>query len=200
MKTLAILALALTFTVAGCNKHEPKHPGSVVKVLVDGGHGSAVHIGNGYMLTAAHVVEDAKEVKFKADDGSEGTAEVMWVAKAYDVAMLHTTTKLEASHISCAQLKVGTPVEARGNPADQEFISTWGKVGGSTTGESPWKASIVVSMTIVPGMSGGALLDDYGRLVGVVVGVMAKQTPFSSSLMGIGYVVPTYAICGMLGR
>lgn len=198
-KLLAFVVLATCLT--GCNEPKAKLPGSVVKLSLDGGHGSGVHIGNGYILTAAHVVGDEKELKLKTDTGVEGVVEVIWSAKAYDIALVHTETKLSTSRITCHNTPNGTNVEARGNPGDQEFISTWGRVGGQNIfGESPWRVAEVVSMTIVPGMSGGGLFNEDGALVGILVGVMSKGSVFASSLMGIGYVVPMRAVCGMLGR
>ena len=198
-KFLAFVALAVCLT--GCNAPKAKLPGSVVKLMLGEGHGSGVHIGNGYILTAAHVVGDEKELKLKTDTGGEGIVEVIWAAKAYDVALVHTETKLSTSRFTCHATPNGTNVEARGNPADQEFISTWGRIGGQNiTGESPWKVAEVVSMTIVPGMSGGGLFNEDGALVGILVGVMSRTSMLASTLMGIGYVVPMRAVCGMLGR
>src|SRR5690554_3199096 len=63
--------------------------GSVMKLSADKGHGSAVHIGSGYILSAAHVVPDGvKEMTAKLDDDSEHTAEVLWTNAAHDIALL----------------------------------------------------------------------------------------------------------------
>jgi S1-C subfamily serine protease len=180
--------------------HAPELPGSVVKVVLDGGHGSGVHIGNGFILTAGHVTEDQTEVGIKADDGTEGRADVIWTAKEYDISLIHTDVKLKTSPIDCRVLPVGADVHAIGNPIDQEFISTWGKVGGTRALGPPWKSAIVVDMTIAPGMSGGALLDQSGDLVGILVGVMTGGNHLAPSLISISYVVPMSGICGIIGR
>lgn len=206
-KEISLLGVVLVLAFAPPALHKyyhnpvPKLPGSVVKLMIAEGHGSGVHIGGGYVLTAAHVVGDEKELKLKTDTGGEGTAEVIWSSKVYDVALVHTENPLARSFISCRNTPNGTPVEARGNPADQEFVSTWGKIGGQKAiGESPWRIVEVVSMTIVPGMSGGGLFDENGSLIGILVGVMARSSLIGMNLTGIGYVVPMQAICGMLGR
>src|SRR6185437_11356845 len=152
---LRLIAIGALLFLCGCN-HSPQLPGSVVKVeMAEGGHGSGVHIGNGYILTAGHVAKDQDHVTIKTDDGKEAAADVIWSAKGYDVALLHTDAKMQASHISCENYPVGTDVRAIGNPLDQDFVSTWGRVGGHRDPDENWKVAISVDMTIVPGMSGG---------------------------------------------
>ncbi len=181
--------------LCGC-KQAPKLPGSVVKIVFEQGHGSAVHIGGGYILTAAHVaVHGGDKVDIKTDDGKDGTAEVIWAAKAYDVALLRTETKLESSNISCRSYPVGSHVRAKGNPGDVDFFSSWGRIGGAREPDEHWKSVISVDITPLPGMSGGGLFDSNGMLIGILVGVMVMGAP-----VPIGYVVPSTAFCGMLGR
>lgn len=191
----AVLVLA-AIGLFGRPSHETKLPGSVVKVVLETGHGSGVHIGKGYILTAAHVVADTKTVKIKTDKGRTGEAEVLWFNRELDVALIHTGTKLQASRIACAPTPRGTLIHAIGNPANQEFISTWGRVSGPAI-DTPWKVAIVADITIVPGMSGGGLFDEADRLVGILVGTMARGL---GGIVPVGYVVPTSAFCGMLGR
>lgn len=64
---------------------------SVVKVIVGNGHGSGVNIGDGYIVTAAHVVGNEKVVRVKGRWPFaifETDAEVLWSNPAYDVALL----------------------------------------------------------------------------------------------------------------
>ena len=194
----AVMAIAagVTARVIQDNKAESSLPGSVVKLILEAGHGSGVHIGKGYILTAAHVVANAKTVKIKTDKGDTGEAEVLWINAARDVALIHTGTKLQSSRIACKSLPAGTMTRAIGNPSNQEFISTWGRVSGRAI-DTPWKTAIVADITIVPGMSGGGLFDEAGRLVGILVGTMARGF---GAIVPVGYVVPASAFCGMLGR
>ena len=175
---------------------DAKLPGSVVKLILEGGHGSGVHIGKGYILTAAHVVSSVQTLKIKTDKNEDGEAEVLWFNTAHDIALIRTTTRLQTAEIECKPMASGAMARATGNPANQEFISTWGRVSGNAIG-TPWKVAIVADMTIVPGMSGGGLFDEAGRLVGILVGTMARGF---GSIVPIGYVVPASAFCGMLGR
>jgi len=201
---VSILTGAIVFIAAAyciirfeSSKAESRLPGSVVKVvLAGGGHGSGVHIGKGYILTAAHVVAESKTLKIKTDTGATGEADVLWFNKDHDIALIHTGTNLQVSQIACEPIVSGSLTRATGNPANQEFISTWGRVSGRAIG-TPWKVAIVADITIVPGMSGGGLFDEAGRLVGILVGTMARGF---GAIIPIGYVVPASAFCGMLGR
>lgn len=62
---------------------------SAIKISVGAGLGSGVHIGGGDILTAAHVVGDAKTVKIKTFAGIESDADVLWVNKDFDIALIH---------------------------------------------------------------------------------------------------------------
>lgn len=192
----AALVLIAVLFADRWGRPSPKLAGPVVKLILETGHGSGVHIGKGYILTAAHVVASVQKLKIKTDKGKTGEADVLWFNKEYDVALIHTTTKLQAAEIACEPIAPGALTRATGNPANQEFISTWGRVSGRAI-DTPWKVAVVADMTIVPGMSGGGLFDEAGRLVGILVGTMARGL---GGIVPIGYVVPASAFCGMLGR
>ena len=197
---LVPLAAALVLVAIGLaipwDKSGSQLPGPVVKVMLEVGHGSGVHIGKGYILTAAHVVASSKTVKIKTDKGRTGEAEVLWFNSEYDVALIRTNTRLQTAQIACEPLVSGSLTRATGNPSNQEFVSTWGRVSGRAI-DTPWRVAVVADITIVPGMSGGGLFDEAGRLVGILVGTMARGL---GGIVPIGYVVPTSAFCGMLGR
>lgn len=168
--------------------------GYSVKIDVSGGHGSGVHIGGGYILTAAHVTEKgAAEVVF--DNGQKRPAQLLWSNADYDVALLRIDGQgLEAVPLSCEAPKVGSTFRAYGSPSNVDFVSTSGSVVGAVREQGPWKQVVVVDATIIPGMSGGALIA-HGRVVGLAVGVMAIN-----GLTGIGYAVPGSAICLLMAR
>lgn len=159
------------------------------------GHGSATHIGGGYFLTAAHVIKDDATPLL---DGVN--SEVLWVNEKYDVALLHANVYNTAkANLECREPEVSERVSMYGNPINLEGVTTWGQVSGVSREVGPWASVIPVNAAIAPGMSGGALMDEGGDLVGVNVGVMVMAVGFSGGPVGIGYSVPSSVICMLMG-
>lgn len=178
---------------------------STVKVELAQGHGSGVHIGDGLILTAAHVASEGAVVKLKLDDGTERDATVVWASKASDISLLRTSPDgLSASSLNCSPLVVGQSVTARGNPLDLEFITTYGHIVGKAVTVQNWAAAAPTDLTILPGMSGGPLFNAAGEVVGINVAVMiapiVAQVPLGGAFTGIGFFVPAEHVCGLLGR
>ncbi len=184
---------------------DPAPKSATVKVFMASGHGSGVHIGNGFVLTAAHVANNSsaeKPLRIKAETGEEQQATVLWVNASYDVALLRVddTSKLGASQLSCSPVERGAAIRAEGNPGDIEFVHTWGHVSGVSRARLPWYQAIVTDITIVPGMSGGPIYDDRDRVIGLSIGVMLSPSGYSMSMVGITYAVPGPTICSLLAR
>lgn len=202
MRYLIAALAALALLVAGLNYTVPAPaplPSAIVKVLVGQGHGSGVHIGDGYILTAAHVTQ-GRAVKLKLTDGTEIAAETLWENKAYDVALLRTSAKMRKANLVCRTAEYGETLRALGNPMVLEFVTSEGKVAGAVREFGPWKSVLPVDMTIVMGMSGGPVLDSSDRVVGISVGVLLGNLMGFPSLTGFGAIVPSSAICGLMGR
>jgi S1-C subfamily serine protease len=212
----AALALAVFFAFVAANHGVPAIEayanqaaverisyGSTVKVQMDGGHGSGVHIGDGYILTAAHVVKDAGKADIKLDDGSTVLAgEVLWSNDAYDVALIRVDRPggLSASILACDGADVGDRIEARGNPSAVEFVSMRGYIAGSAREFGPWATVQPTDMTIIGGMSGGGVFSEGGRVVGISVGGVAMGSALARSITGVTLIVPASTICGLLAR
>lgn len=209
MKSLTSAALVTIFLSLGAcskppEKHSRRHPPQLSTVLIsdETGHGSGVHIGNGYIVTAAHVADHEKQT-IKDSAGRERPATLLWTNKAYDIALMHVDNYhgLSASPLDCyAKLPIGKALESIGNPFDMLFVHTWGRIASDTSERGPWKSSIVVDMTIAPGSSGGPLFDEIGDVVAIAVGVETVGNAFTSSIVGYTYAVPVSAICMLMGR
>lgn len=190
---IGALGLGYTFFPAA-TAATPPIAGYSVKIDLSDGHGSGVHIGGGYILTAAHVASKGNaEAVF--DNGQKRPAQLLWSNSAYDVALLLIEdAALQAAPLACDEPRVGSLFRAYGSPGNIDFVSTDGSVVGSAREYGPWKQIVVVDATIVMGMSGGALIS-RGRVIGISVGVMDLGGP-----TGIGYAVPGSAICKLLAR
>lgn len=179
----------------------PNMRGPIVKLIVNGGHGSGVHIGEGYIVTAAHVVQG--KLTAKLDDETVLETETLWVNEAYDIALLRIKDySLVASvNLACRVPAINEDVFARGNPLRMEWITTRGWIAGTPMEVVPaWKSVVPLSLPLAGGMSGGGLFDRAGNLVGILVGAPLQRIGFGSSLVGIGYAVDGKSICNLLAR
>lgn len=173
-----------------------------VKVTVDRGRGSGVYIGRGYVLTAAHVVDGAKTVLVKAQRGNAVTGEVLWSNTDYDVALIRADLRgVRPAYLSCRDAAVGDAIEAIGNPRDLDFVHTYGQVAGGARPIEQFKRLTIASMLIVPGMSGGPVLNRAGEIVGLASAVRIERLGMmSGSMVPISYFVPSSVVCSLMGR
>jgi len=162
-----------------------------------GGHGSGVSIGNGYILTAAHVAK-SEGLRIKDDLMRVQDMEVLWLNESYDIALVRAKRPelLASAELDCAPNAIGQEVTAFGNPLNIEFVRTGGSVMGTPISVGPWRSVVPVDMTIIPGQSGGGVMNEAGEVVGITVGVMTA----GFSITGIGLVVPAESICSLMGR
>ena len=87
---IAVSAKAVqSYSIAGA---QPDPMLAVVKIITDKGHGSGFHMGNGHIITAAHVLRGATSVKVKSSGLDVQDAEILWSNDTYDVA--HIVAKL----------------------------------------------------------------------------------------------------------
>ncbi len=189
---VAIFALSLT----ACTPKDMQ--GASVRIVIPGGHGSGSHIGNRLILTAAHVVDGQTSIEVETHDGKKMPARVLWVAKAFDVAVIQYDGDLLPSvQIACGPLKQGDAVTVYGNPGEVRFAKFNGFVSTAAGERAIWKVAHVLDVTGMPGVSGGGVFSMSGKLVGILVGGYSTQF---APVSGITLMVPASAVCRMLGR
>jgi S1-C subfamily serine protease len=159
------------------------------------GSGSAVAITpDGFLVTSAHVVEEATRGRASLPDGRELRFEVVGRDPLSDLAVIRSSgADLEPVSLGNAdRLRVGQLVVAVGNPMGLAGSITAGVVSalGRSFPTSDGRASRLVENVIQtdaalnPGNSGGALVDGRGRMVGVNTAVAG---------IGLGLAVPINA-------
>lgn len=161
--------------------------------------GSGVHIGDGLVLTAAHVVGKNKSMKVFADDNRlvDAEGEVLWANTKYDIALIRIAKpKLGAASLSCAPNFTGQRVVAYGNPMGIQAVYTKGEVVGPARAFAVWASVLPIAGPIIYGQSGGGVADEHGAVVGIAVGVLVTQ----AGIAAFGWVVPSQVVCGLLGR
>ena len=171
-----------------------------VKIVSGTGHGSATHIGDGYFITAAHVIQ--KDITINTQLGREYDVEVMWVNNDYDVALVKSDVgEISTAAIDCRVPARGEDIMLSGSPMNMDFIDTWGRVSGDEMiDQGSWRRSVPVNVVIAPGMSGGGAFDADGDLVGIGVGVMIMHLGSGGGPVGLAYVVPASVVCMLMGR
>jgi serine protease Do len=145
---------------------------------------------DGYILTAAHVVENAKEVVVKLTDRREFNAKVVGADKRSDVALL----KIEATGLPKVaigdpqKLQVGEWVLAIGSPFGFENSATAGIVSakGRSLPTENYVPFIQTDVAINPGNSGGPLFNLNGEVVGINSQIYSRTGGF----MGLSFAVP----------
>ena len=211
MKTFA-LAAATTFSIAGAFAYVgPKMAApdtaprdAVIQVITSSGHGSAVHIGNGFALTATHVTRGGKDLKYRAPGEAEATraVEVLWENAAYDIALIRLGdyASLASANLECRAPVIGEPISMVGNPLALKDVITYGHVAGTPTLIGPWGAAMPVDGSLAGGMSGGGMFDADGDLIGINVGIAMQPFGIALAPVGISLVVPGNTICDLLAR
>ena len=131
---------------------------AVVRILRPKGHGSGVVVSSsGWLLTAAHVVAGLPgPFDVELGDGQK-------VAGTYAAAPI----------ASSASIQVGNPAFAIGTPLQERFSRTVTKGVISALRPKDGRTVIQSDVGVHAGSSGGALLDEHGRLIGLSISGMA---------------------------
>jgi len=145
--------------------------GDVLTLMTGAGSGSGILVSSdGYVLTNAHVVGDAKNVRVRWSDGIEGIAEVIRVSKNRDVAILKTNPRDRTPlALKRGAVTPGQRVYAIGSPNGKEFQGTVSSGVVSADRVIDGLRFIQSDVSISPGSSGGALLDENGSVIGITV-------------------------------
>jgi S1-C subfamily serine protease len=143
--------------------------GSVVTLETSDGSGSGVLLSeDGYILTNAHVVEDEKELRVRWSDGVELMGQVVRVSKPRDVALIKTNPRGRPPlAILRGAVTPGQRVYAIGSPNGAAFASTVSSGVVSANRTINGFTFIQSDVSVSPGSSGGALLDENGALLGI---------------------------------
>jgi len=145
---------------------------------------------DGYILTNAHVVDEASEVSVKLTDKREFKAKVVGTDKRTDVALL----KIDATGLPKVtigdpeKLKVGEWVAAIGKPFRLENTITAGIVSakGRELPNENLVSYIQTDVPINPGNSGGPLFNLKGEVVGVNSMIYSR----TGGSMGLAFAIP----------
>ncbi|VWX56411.1 putative periplasmic serine endoprotease DegP-like [Burkholderiales bacterium 8X] len=143
---------------------------------------------DGFVMTNAHVVEDASEVLVTLPDKREFKARLIGSDKRTDVAVV----KIEATGLPAvkvgdiSKLRVGEWVMAIGSPFGLENTVTAGIVSAKQRDTGEYLPFIQTDVAINPGNSGGPLINMRGEVVGINSQIYSR----SGGFMGISFSIP----------
>ena len=145
---------------------------------------------DGYIVTNAHVVDDASEVTVRLSDKREFVAKVIGSDKRTDVSLLKIDAK-DLQRVAIGdpdKLKVGEWVVAIGKPFGLENTMTAGIVSakGRDLPQENLVPFIQTDAAINPGNSGGPLFNMKGEVVGINSLIYSRTGGF----MGLAFAVP----------
>ena len=160
-----------------------------------GGMGSGViYSHEGAIVTNAHVVSGAREVKVTLPDGRDFTAGVVGADPKANVALLRVAARdLPVAQVSTHPLRSGQLVVAIGNPYGLDWTVTTGVVGALGRSIGGLENLIQTDAAINPGNSGGPLADGNGH----VVGINTAMIPWAQ---GIGFAIPADTVYSVIAR
>lgn len=153
---------------------------------------------NGYVITNAHVIENAFRVQIATSDNRSLEAKLVGMDEESDLAVL----KVEVQDLTpalfgdSALTTVGDTVVAIGNPLGDELRGTMtdGIISAInrdiTVGD--WSMTLMqTTAALNTGNSGGALINQWGQVIGITnMKIMAQD----STIEGLGFAIPTATV------
>jgi serine protease Do len=170
--------------------HKPRRRGAGTGFIIDDGS---------YVVTNAHVVRGANEVRVRLHDRRQFKAAVVGRDSKLDLALLKLDAaagKLKPTVLGDSRrLRVGQSVLAVGNPFGLGHTVTMGIVSAKarSIGASAYDAFIQTDASINPGNSGGPLFNLRGEVIGI-------NTAIRAGADGIGFAIPVASLHDVLDQ
>jgi serine protease Do len=145
---------------------------------------------DGVILTNAHVVEGADEVRVKLTDRREFKGKVVGIDKLTDIAVVRIDAKdLQPVRLGDpSQIRVGEWVLAIGSPFGFENSVTAGIVSATSRSlpEGTYVPFIQTDAAVNPGNSGGPLFNLRGEVIGINSAIYSR----TGGYMGVAFAIP----------
>ncbi len=159
------------------------------------------------VVTAAHVLERDTDLSITAPDGSQHAARLLGRDPSSDLAVLSVdgAALTPAERADAARLRPGHLTLAIGRPGTPQPIASFGvvsSVGGAwrTAQGGLLDAYIRADVALLPGLSGGALVDARGQLLGMLSAYLAGGDPVAIPAATIDGIVDRIQTGGSLRR
>ncbi|MGU7779500.1 DegQ family serine endoprotease [Burkholderia sp. PU8-34] len=173
----------------GNPKSAPQQPDNPPDTEQNRGVGSGFILSaDGYVMTNAHVVDDADTIYVTLTDKREFKAKLIGVDDRTDVAVV----KIQASNLPVVaigdsnKVRVGEWVVAIGSPFGLDNTVTAGIVSAKGRNTGDYLPFIQTDVAVNPGNSGGPLINMQGEVIGINSQIYSRTGGF----MGISFAIP----------
>jgi putative serine protease PepD len=160
------------------------------------GVGSGVVLSiDGLIVTNQHVIDDAQAVRVVLQDGTTYEAEIVGSDESTDLALLRIggrglvpieVGRSEELVIGDTAIAVGNPLGLRGGASLTVGVVSAFDREVTAAGASTLFGMLQTDAPITQGSSGGALVDELGRLVGITTAIGVS----TAGAEGIGFAIP----------
>ena len=166
--------------------------------LIVGQGSGIIYDASGHILTNAHVVGEAEEVRVQFADGTRAEGIVVGSAPAIDVALVKVDADIALTPAVFADrstVEVGQLAVAVGSPFGLQqsvtsgIVSAVGRAVREGTGESAFVEMIQTDAPINPGNSGGALANRFGQVIGMNTLIQTDGSIVGN--IGLGFAIPS---------
>lgn len=187
---LALLMMPVSSLSIGFDAESANN--AVVVVYSGESMGSGFAIGENCIISNAHVIKDKEGIKVATYGGSVYEADVVAMDEELDIVVLC----VKGAAFPClkmadyANMRIGEDVYAIGAPSSMAYTLTKGVISAKDRQVGRY-AYIQTDAAINLGNSGGPLLNDAGRVIGVNTYKMLDSE-------GIGLSIPMTAVCRFL--
>lgn len=169
----------------------------MVAISVGTGSGVLVHE-QGYVVTAAHVVDDAEVIEVHWRDGFSSNATIVSLSRTEDLALLKTKEVPKKGLVVAPlgdsdALKPGQRLFAIGAPYGLEHSITSGVLSAQRANPRRGLVPQRLLQTDVPinqGNSGGPLFNEKGEVIGIASFMLSK----SGGSVGLNFAVPSNTV------
>ena len=174
-----------------------------INAILTGGNSTGTGVvltEDGYIVTNAHVVENAAAISVQLTDQDIFQAQVIGTDELSDLAVL----KISASGLTPAQfgdsssLRVGDTVVAIGDPLGVEFRGTYtdGIISGidrDVDMDGRTMTLLQTNAALNSGNSGGPLINCYGQVIGINTMKIGAFTD-KAGVEGLGFAIPSTTV------
>ena len=155
---------------------------------------------NGYIVTNAHVVEDAQAVSVRMTDDRVFQASLVGSDEISDLAVLYVDAQdlTPAQFGDSASLRVGDSVTAIGDPLGSEFRGSFtdgivSAINRDVAIDGRTMSLIQTNAALNSGNSGGPLINCYGQVIGINTMKISAFTD-SAGVEGLGFAIPSATV------